>query len=249
MTIVRVAFLGEGTRRVRHLPLHAHAAPLLIWYTRGHGRIGLADGTTLAFARDHVAGIPAGTRYREDAPHGFTSLYLGLSGLAIPAPRVVPLGPDPRFRLAARLLLAQARAEPEQPARLAPALAAVVQAWQDLAAPATLPPAVVAAHELIRLHAADPAFTPDRCARRVGLTPRQLRTACSRWLGHPPRALLQAERLRLAAGLLAHGGFAIAEVAARAGFADPFYFARAFRRHAGCPPSAYRSAWRGATAP
>jgi len=48
-----------------------------------------------------------------------------------------------------------------------------------------------------------------------------------------------------AARLLRFTDLTIGEVAHRAGFADPLYFSRAFKRHAGEPPMAYRASTRG----
>ena len=43
-----------------------------------------------------------------------------------------------------------------------------------------------------------------------------------------------------AARLLRFTDLTVGEVAHRAGFTDPLYFSRAFKRHAGEPPMAYR---------
>ena len=40
-------------------------------------------------------------------------------------------------------------------------------------------------------------------------------------------------------------GLSVGEVAHRAGFSDPLYFSRAFKRHAGEAPSDFRAAVRG----
>ena len=48
-----------------------------------------------------------------------------------------------------------------------------------------------------------------------------------------------------AARLLRFTDATVGEVAHRAGFADPLYFSRAFKRHAGEPPVAYRDRARG----
>lgn len=53
--------------------------------------------------------------------------------------------------------------------------------------------------------------------------------------------VVRGHRLALAGELLMrHPGLPVAEVARRAGFADPSYFARSFRRRFGCAPSRFR---------
>ena len=53
--------------------------------------------------------------------------------------------------------------------------------------------------------------------------------------------VVRGHRLALAGELLMrHPGLPVAEVERRAGFADPSYFARSFRRRFGCAPSRFR---------
>ena len=52
-----------------------------------------------------------------------------------------------------------------------------------------------------------------------------------------------------AARLLRFTHLSVGEVAFRAGFEDPLYFSRAFKRHHGEPPLAYRERLRGARRP
>ena len=51
--------------------------------------------------------------------------------------------------------------------------------------------------------------------------------------------------LRLGAVHITVTDLTAGEIAHRAGFADPLYFSRAFKRHTGEPPMAYRAAVRG----
>jgi AraC family transcriptional regulator, transcriptional activator of pobA len=57
---------------------------------------------------------------------------------------------------------------------------------------------------------------------------------------------LVTDRVMLeAARLLRFSDLSVGEVAFRAGFADPLYFSRAFKRHRGEAPMAYRARLRG----
>jgi AraC family transcriptional regulator of arabinose operon len=58
--------------------------------------------------------------------------------------------------------------------------------------------------------------------------------------GETPQVYSEELRLRLAQQLLVHSGLRVNEVAAEAGFADPFYFAKRFRKFSKCSPSDYR---------
>ena len=67
-------------------------------------------------------------------------------------------------------------------------------------------------------------------------------------VGQPPMQYLARWRLQLAAGLLRDGGGGVASVAAQVGYESEAAFNRAFKRHAGQPPAAWRLAQRNAGA-
>lgn len=62
-----------------------------------------------------------------------------------------------------------------------------------------------------------------------------------RQMGQPPMAYVRQRRLDLARSLLASGDQSVEEIAREVGFEDPFHFSRAFHRHVGTSPSAYRA--------
>jgi AraC family transcriptional regulator of adaptative response / methylphosphotriester-DNA alkyltransferase methyltransferase len=88
----------------------------------------------------------------------------------------------------------------------------------------------------------------DEIARRVASSRRQLQRAYAE-IGHTTfRTHLTAVRMDAAAELLARGSLTVREVAQRVGYRQPAQFAKAFRRHHGMSPSAYRSRRRMALA-
>ncbi|MBJ7518408.1 MAG: helix-turn-helix transcriptional regulator [Solirubrobacteraceae bacterium] len=81
----------------------------------------------------------------------------------------------------------------------------------------------------------------DDIARRVASSRRQLQRAYAE-IGHTTfREHLTAVRMERAAELLASRGTTVREVAHRVGYRQPAQFAKAFRRHHGVAPSAYRA--------
>jgi AraC-like DNA-binding protein len=62
----------------------------------------------------------------------------------------------------------------------------------------------------------------------------------TRLVGEPPIEHLFRWRMWVAADLLRRGDLAIADVAARAGYESELAFSKAFKRHVGVPPGAYR---------
>jgi len=89
----------------------------------------------------------------------------------------------------------------------------------------------------------------DDIARRVASSRRQLQRAYAEIGGTTFREHLTAVRMERAAEMLAAQGPTVREVAHRVGYRQPAQFAKAFRRHHGVAPSAYRSRTRYAPPP
>jgi AraC family transcriptional regulator of adaptative response / methylphosphotriester-DNA alkyltransferase methyltransferase len=81
----------------------------------------------------------------------------------------------------------------------------------------------------------------DDIARRVATSRRQLQRAYSEVGDTTFREHLTGVRMDRAGELLRHRGLTIREVAHRVGYRQPAQFAKAFRRHHGAAPSAYRA--------
>jgi AraC-like DNA-binding protein len=82
----------------------------------------------------------------------------------------------------------------------------------------------------------------DEIARRVASSRRQLQRVFSEVGRTTFRAYLARVRMNRAAEMLATSGATVREVAARVGYRQPAQFAKAFRRHVGEAPAAYRAA-------
>lgn len=72
-----------------------------------------------------------------------------------------------------------------------------------------------------------------------------LSRALSQVTGRPTKELITDRRMLEASRLLRFTELTVGEVAFRAGFEDQLYFSRAFKRHHGEPPTAYRARVRG----
>lgn len=60
-------------------------------------------------------------------------------------------------------------------------------------------------------------------------------------IGFSAHNYLMLRRLSLAKQFLEETDLPVSEIADDCGFEDPNYFARCFRKHAGCAPSAFRN--------
>ena len=96
----------------------------------------------------------------------------------------------------------------------------------------------------IDAHHSDPDLRLDQVARRIATSSRQLQRVFDELAGTHFRGELNAVRMQHAAELLVTTDLPVAEIAARVGHRQAAQFARAFSRHHGRLPSAFR---RGAT--
>jgi AraC-like DNA-binding protein len=241
---LRLAYAGWPDLPVPEVPRHHHPAPILIQYTYGRGRI-VFDDAEHRFAPGTVACVPAGVDYSEQSQRGFISLYIAIHGLRLDRPEILELGDDPRYDLCARLIIEESRrGGPASERAIAETLPLLVRCLRLRRGLAGRDPLVGALLELIAAHASDPAFTIAAAARRLSTSVRRLRARFAPAMGTSPQQFLAARRIDSARRLLDHGGFAVKEVAERSGFADPYYFSRAFRRSVGISPRAYRASRR-----
>jgi AraC family transcriptional regulator of adaptative response / methylphosphotriester-DNA alkyltransferase methyltransferase len=81
----------------------------------------------------------------------------------------------------------------------------------------------------------------DDIARRVASSRRQLQRAYAEIGGTTFREHLTAVRMERAAELLRVRGLTVRDIAHRVGYRQPAQFAKAFRRHHGSSPSAFRA--------
>jgi AraC family transcriptional regulator, regulatory protein of adaptative response / methylphosphotriester-DNA alkyltransferase methyltransferase len=81
----------------------------------------------------------------------------------------------------------------------------------------------------------------DDIARRVASSRRQLQRAYAEIGNTTFREHLTGVRMDRAAEMLGMRGLTVREVAHRVGYRQPAQFAKAFRRHHGMSPSAYRA--------
>jgi AraC family transcriptional activator of pobA len=82
-------------------------------------------------------------------------------------------------------------------------------------------------------------------ADALGVPQSALSRSLSQVTGRGTKELITDRRMLEAARLLRFTGLTVGEVAFRAGFSDPLYFSRAFKRHYGDAPMAYRARLRG----
>lgn len=238
--------------------MRSYAEPLLLWFTRGQGRI-TVSGVTRGYGPHNAIFLPAGTM------HGFelgqlvqgTALFLGQAH-GVELPRTAQ-----HLRIREGVLQAELSGILEAIAReadsrrlgherAARAHLGLLSVWlerqvAELPAEASTP-RPDAARRLANRFAAllEQRFRSDLgiadYAAALGVTPTHLTRVCNRTCGRTAHALLSDRKMHEARRLLAETEMPVREVSERLGFTSAAYFTRAFQERTGHTPSAFRRA-------
>ncbi len=240
-----------GTWRLE--TLHSEPHHLLVWVTRGQGRI-MVLGRTRGFGAHNAIFLPAGTPFAmEYRAQNFAQV------LEFPLHERLPL-PEEAAHLRVRDVMEQGEMtglldglqRELQSGRPGAAMAAhfhagLVAVWLDRqvrAAPAETPgsaEALVAAYvELLeRDHASGDGVAAY--AERLGVTPTHLSRCCNTTCGRSAISLLTERLIHAARCALVETNAPLQDIARSLGFGSPAYFSRSFTQHTGLTPSAFRS--------
>lgn len=86
----------------------------------------------------------------------------------------------------------------------------------------------------------DPSLSVERLAEEMAMSRVQLFRKLKAVAGQSPSEIIRMFRLRKAADLLKEGSSNVSEVMFEAGFDNPSYFAKVFRKQYGCSPSEFK---------
>ena len=250
--VVSLMRLAQGGRW-RTTAQRSHLRPLLLWFTRGQGRI-TVSGTTRGFGPHNAVFLPGGTM------HGFEMMGQVL-GTAIFFPEgIAHEFPEEPMHLRIRDGFQQAEltqlvdALEREDAQAKPAagramvnyaglIAVWLERYSDLAETQAEPNASQ------RLATAFTALVErdfrtgqgvSYYAERLGVTPTHLSRVCRQSSGQNASRIL-ADRVHYEARrLLAETDLPVKEIARRLGFRSAAYFSRAFQNETGSSPSGFR---------
>ena len=258
---------GEGAREP-----HRHDYHELVWVREGEGAHRL-DGATVPVAprtltvigRGQVHVFASGRRLRgavvrfgDEIVYGGAErraapgwLLAGRGGRTVP----VPAGDVAALEGVIAALGAEAALPPDARAaevehHMIAVLLLWIERWYDASRIDAREPGdadVQLQRRFARLLESDFAAHHDagHYADALAVPPAALSRALSEVTGRSTKELITDRVMLEAARLLRFTDLTVAEVAHRAGFSDPLYFSRAFKRHAGEAPSDFRAAVRG----
>lgn len=255
-----VARLVQGGRW-RTEAMRSYDRPVLLWFTRGQGRLTIA-GRACGYSPHNLVFLPPKTM------HGFSTMGPVLGSLVfLPGdpmfdwpgePLHLRLSDVQRQRELTGMVDAMSREQASACSRSNMALyhhAGLLAVWlgrmaEEAGESLTRSPGTrldTAAHRMAE------AFTslierdfrrPDgvqHYAQLLGVTPTHLSRVCRKVAGMPALDILTDRRHFEARRLLRDSRLPISEVARKSGFASAAYFTRAFRSRSGQSPSEFRS--------
>ncbi len=256
LRLVAIPRLAAGGRwRVE--AMRSLSEPLLLWFTRGQGRVTIA-GLTRGYGPNNAIFIPAGVM------HGFevgqqvfgTAVFFG-RGTTLTLPdrvhhlRVRENSAQVELNLTLDTIgreLAGDRPAADRAARHHLGLLSVWLERQIAAHPTEELPYPASARRLAARYAQllERDFQSGKgvgdFAAELGVTPTHLTRVCRTTMGRPAKALLHDRVIYEARRLLEETRLPVAQVAQTLGFRSPAYFTRAFQHHTGQTPTAFRQA-------
>ncbi len=208
-------------------PAGADPAPVRAFLATGHR----ADAG--AFAEEYLSGLAGALAFRPFRHYVVLTVRFA-AGQAVSA-----LGAAPE-QLYSRL---GPWTEPGDQAEVRQAVEDILAAALDLrdeTAGADRPGPLGLALGYIHSRIGDPSLSLSAAAGYAGITPSYLSALFRRELGRTFTGYVTEKRLELARRLLRTTAMPAGHVARAAGFKDPHYFSALFKKHFGCPPTAYR---------
>lgn len=94
--------------------------------------------------------------------------------------------------------------------------------------------------DYLQAHLGDPELPIGELSALAGVSDVYLRRLFKKQFDAAPAAFVIRERMTMAKGLLENEDLSIAEIAQRAGYRDPLYFSRLFKKQTGLSPTEYR---------
>ncbi|MFN3936889.1 MAG: helix-turn-helix domain-containing protein [Gemmobacter sp.] len=254
--LVAIPRLSAGGRwRVEAMRSLSEA--VLLWFTRGQGRITIA-GLTRGYGPNNAIFIPAGTMHGFEAGQQVfgTAVFFGRgSDLVLPAEPHHLRVRENSAQVELNLILDQIGREQAggKPAadRAVKAHLGLLSVWlerqvaiqppEDLPHPESARRLVARYAELLEKHFSSGSGVAEYAAA-LGVTPTHLSRVCRMTMGRPAKAILHDRVIFEARRMLEETRLPVNRIAYSLGFTSAAYFTRAFQHHTGKTPSAFRRA-------
>ncbi len=242
----------KGTWRLD--TMRSHQRDVLIWFTRGQGRI-TVGGVTRGFGPHNAIFVPAGVMHCYDvtaAVSGVVAYLPKISHVTMPTSHTHLRIRDAQSQseLTGLLDTLQRELESDRPAAMQAAsmYAGLLSVWiarqietGDADAPKqTAATRLVAQYTDLIEHSLGAGLSAGNYAEQLGVTATHLSRVCKSTCGRNASTLLNERRISEARRLLAETKEPINAIASDLGYRSAAYFSRAFHDHTGATPTDFR---------
>lgn len=251
--IVPISRMAQGGRwRVE--AMRAHSEPVLLWFTRGQGRITLG-GTTRGYGTHNAIFIPAGVMHGFDAgpqTNGVALFFGRGSDVTLPTAtqhlRIRETGPQVELSGLIEAITRELDSPRPGADRAARHYLGLLGVWLERQC-VNLSPEPLAAESGRKLAARYSALLERDFrtghgvadyAAQLGVSPTHLTRSCRASCGRPASDLLSDRKLYEARRLLSETTVPVNRIAEELGYSSAGYFARAFHAKTGKTPSDFR---------
>lgn len=229
--------------------------PLMLWFTKGQGRITIA-GVTRGYTSHNCIFIPAGVMHGFDVgPQVFgTAVYFGrIPDVDLPAApqhlRIRETFPQQEINVLLDNIQRELDSLHTANDRAAYHHLGLLSVWLERQVARQIPEATTkpdASRKLVARYTAllerefRSGMGAGDFAAALGITPTHLTRCCNAACGKTASALLQDRKIFEARKLLSETRLPVAKIAVNLGFNSPAYFTRAFQNATGLSPSLFR---------
>jgi AraC-like DNA-binding protein len=251
--LVAIPRLASGGRwRVE--AMRSVSEPLMLWFTKGQGRITIA-GVTRGYTSHNCIFIPAGVMHGFDVGSQVfgTAVFFGRdTDLVLPRNpqhlRIRETFPQQELNIALDNIQREMDSDAPGSDRAARHHLGLLSVWleRQVARLSGDAPRPDAARKLVARYTAllEREFRSGMgiadFAAALGVTPTHLSRCCNLTCGRPASGLLQDRRLFEARKLLSETRLPVGKIADSLGFTSPAYFTRAFQNVTGISPTTFR---------
>jgi AraC family transcriptional activator of pobA len=253
--LVAIPRLAAGGRwRVE--AMRALSEPMLLWFTKGQGRITIA-GVTRGYTAHNAVFIPAGVMHGfEVGPQVFgTAVFFGRD-CTIPLPatpqllRIREVHAQQEVNVVLDMILREMNSDSPAHDRASRHYMGLLGVWleRQTARAASEAPKPDAARRLVARYTAllerefRSGLGVGDLADALGVTSTHLTRCCKQTCGRSAISLLQDRRIFEARRLLSETDMPVGRIGESLGFASAAYFTRAFQHLTGKSPTAFRRA-------
>ena len=237
--------LGSSPKVFFEFPLHRHDCWEILLSLTGTGTATI-DGQDYPFREGTIFCIPPGVAHCKHAPDGYTDGSIFTQDFTPPDERAVPVFQDDAdgtfrqlYEAAFRLHLRSAPNAARTIDAIASALYQLMLGWSSMRMSRC--PAVEAFQRLLLDNLSNCAFDLTEAIASTGYCASYFRKLFKAETGFAPVVYFNRMRVEYAKTLLrqSDGQRPVKEIAAAAGFSDPYYFSRVFKSCTGMSPSGY----------